>query len=502
MASYISMGTYDASVRIPEFKGLMQYGDGINTDPRYAVECRNLETPGGVLQPVAAHAVLAPTLPNPIETLAVLHRRWYTGGDEKDILIAASGQKLYAMLPSAAEWTELAYPSELAGYKYKSNVWSFVSYEINPEGSPAPVDVLLLSNAQDGMVMVRGDTMTVSAVSTPKKFGVITRYAERIWGGAIPDDPDMLVYSSPYDPTNWEANTGLPEDGAGDVQQPSWDGDSFTALCPFGSQLIAFTRTRAWRILGTDPGEYTFKEQYGGGASCPATIAVDAERIFMLTERGVAVYDGLSVMPFQQEYAKGIFDRINRDALQQATACLWRGSYYCALPLDGSSVNNAVLIYNTTDGTWLMRDDLQIESFLPTEERLYFTSAVTPGRVSVWQTDCWEAGAATAAQTRWVSPWMDLQRKEIQKGGFNIYVLCEVRDAPVTLSISVQTEKKTKTKQYTVQPVTGSERGQKQKRLHFGGAGRRFRLIIESPSGGPAWRLVSGILVVAEIDTD
>lgn len=500
MASYTSIGSYDASMQIPEFKGLMQYGDGINTDPRYAVESRNLETPGGVLQPVAAHTVLAPTLPSPIETLAVLHRRWYTGEGEKDILIAASGQKLYAMLPGAAAWTLLAFPEGVDAYS--SNVWSWVSYEINPEGSAAPVDVLLLSNASDGMVMVRGDTMAVSMVETPKKFGVIARYAERIWGGAIQDDPDMLVYSSPYDPTNWAANPQIPEDGAGDIQQPSWDGDSFTALHPFGSQLIAFKRTRVWRILGTDPGEYTFKEQYGGGASYPATIAVDAERILMLTDQGIAVYDGLSVGPFQQEYAKGVFERMNRSAMDKASACLWRGGYYCALPLDGSNVNNAVLVYDTQDGTWLLRDDVQVEAFLPTENKLYFTSALTPGRVSIWQRDSWSTGQATAAATRWVSPWTDFSHKEIQKGGFEVYLLCEVQQRPVTLSVSIQTEKKLKTKQYTVQPVTNIHQEQKQKRLHFGGAGRRFRLIVESPAGSPVWRLIAGILIVAEIDPD
>ena len=500
MASYTSIGAYDANVLIPEFKGLMQYGDGINTDTRFAVEAWNLETPAGVLQPVAAPTLLPPTLPAPIETLAVLHRRWYTGEGEQDILIAASGNKLYAALPSAESWTELPFPEGISSYN--SNTWSCVSYEINPEGSIAPVDVMLLSNASDGMIMVRGDTMAVSIVDTPKNFGVIARYAERIWGGAITEDPDMLVYSSPYDPTNWLANVELPEDGAGDIQQPSWDGDSFTALHAFGSQLIAFKRTRVWRILGTDPGEYTFKEQYGGGTPYASTIAVDSERIFMLTDQGIALYDGLAVTPFQQEYAEDVFHRMNRAALEKASACLWRGKYYCALPLDDSPVNNAVLIYNTLDGTWLLRDDLKVEAFLATEDKLYFTSADAPGRVSVWELDSWASGKATTAATRWVSPWTDLGHKEIQKGGFEVYLLPEVQGKPVTLSISIQTEKKQKTKKHTVQPVTVLGRQHKQKRVHFGGAGRRFRLIIESPSGSPAWRLIAGVMIVAEIDPD
>ena len=498
------MSNYEATVGIAAFRGLMQYGEGINTDMRYAVDAKNLDTQGGVLQPVAACQLLAPSLPSPIETLARLYRRWHTGSESKEILVAASDGQLYYMVPTSTEWTQLPLPEGVTAYQ--SNVWSCAAYEINPEGSAASVDVLLLSNAYDGMVMVRGDTLTVAAVPTPKKFGTIERYAERIWGGAILDDPDMLVYSAPFDPTDWEANAEIPEDGAGDLNQPSWDGDSFTTLKAFGSQLIAFKKTRVWRILGTDPGEYTFKEQYGGGAPYAGTVAIDNERILMLTDKGPQAYDGLSASPWQQEYCRDIWARLNIKAMDGARSILWHKRYFCAVPLDDSEVNNAVIVYDPTDGTWLVRDDVCVEQFLGTEERLYFTSATTPGRVWEWVENGWESGICTTAATKWVTPWTDLGAKNVQKGGFDVYLMCEVLDKPVTLRVTIQTEKKTKTKQYTVSPANASDlrsgRGYKQKRMHFGGTGRRFRLCIETSENSPPWRIVGGLLVVAETDPD
>lgn len=496
MAGYNQLGQYDATSYIPEFKGLMQYGDGINANPCYATEEKNVETRGGVLQPAAACILLTPSLSYPIETLARLYRRWYTGNDNKEILVAASGGRLYYMLPNASSWSPLGMPSGVSAYQ--SNVWSWASYEINPQGSNASVDVLLMSNSLDGMIMIRGDNLTVSQVTTPKKFGVIERYAERIWGGAIADDPDMLVYSAPYDPTNWDADVEHPEDGAGDINQPSWDGDSFTALRSFGSQLIAFKRTRVWRILGTDPGEYVFKEQYGGGAPLEKTIAVDNERIFMLTQRGLETYDGMSVSPFQQEYCKDIWARMNKNYLHKACATLWRDKYYCAIPLGTSTINNAVIIYDPSENTWLLRDDVYVEQWLGTENEMYFTSSTTPGKIWKWQEDSWENGATTA-NTYWCTPWNDFGQKRIVKGSFEVYFLCEAKNAPATIQISIQTEKKTKTKRYTVQPAAEGK-GAKQKRLHFGGTGRRFRIIIESEGG--VWRLVSGIMIVSETDPD
>lgn len=517
MASYNSIGSYDATSVIPEFKGLMQYGDNITSDPRYTADAVNCETVGGVLQPAAACQLLVPELDDPIETLARLYRRWYSGPDDKELLIAASGGKLYYMHPTDDAWTQLPFPPGVDAYA--SSKWSWVTYEINPSGSPASVDVLLMSNAEDGMIMVRGDDMSVDTIPTPKKFGVIERYAERIWGGAIPEDPDMLVYSAAYGgtdpsiPIDWRAYgpdpdpqdpwaaEGQPEDGAGDINQPSWDGDSFTALKSFGSQLIAFKRTRVWRILGTDPGEYTFKEQYGGGAPYEKTIAVANEAIYMLSPQGVVVYDGLSVNPFLQEYCKNIWARMNYEALSNSCAVWWRGKYYVAFPIDDSTINNAVLIYDSVDRTWLLRTDVYVESFLGGENGLYFTSSTTPGKVWLWQEDSWATGQASTKGLRWITPWNDLSNKSIVKGGFEVYVLCEVKDAPVKLQIGIQTEKKAKMKTLeAVVPDAGKKA--KQKRLHFGGSGRRFRLIIESADNTPVFRIVSGISIVSEIDPD
>ena len=642
--AFVSLNAYDADLRIPEFKGLMQYGDGINADPRTASAAENMDTIGGVIKPMAAASVLTsdplgwakyrtfpvlsvteandrdgdkpvvyvdmteqtgqrmiyyrstsvaitadhtyamsvwatkepysihleniggdvilsfsefvveetdgdwnmysssgvalvtdtgnnvvisaiapnsyylsemvidsvtisaiiygtildvPALASKIDTIAVLYRRWYSGADDKTILVAASGGQLYYMLKGGSAWSLLALPEEWGETGYASDVWSWVTYEINPEGSESPVDVLILSNPEDGMIYVRGDTLTVYEVSTPKKFGVIARYAERIWGGAIPDDPDMLVYSAPFDPTNWEANFDIPEDGAGDIMQPSWDGDSFQALTPLGSQLIAFKKNRIWRIFNTDPSVYIFKEQYGGGTAYARTVAVDGEYIFMLSKFGLMIYDGANAQPFNQEYCKDIWDSLNISALDQACACMYNGVYYCAVPTGTSLTNNAVVIYNTKDRTWLYRTDIAVESFLPTDEALYFTSSASPSNVFVWNENSWESESA-ATPTKWVGQWQDFGYKNMRKGGFLVYVTVEAKAAGI-LTIRVETEKKIKTKTYSY-PATTSVKA-KQKAIRFSGNGRRFRFIIES-SDAVAWRLVGGLQINAEIDVD
>jgi len=488
----ITRGSAAATVRIPAHKGLMQYGDSVGLDPRYASDCFNALTLQGVLQPAAACTLLKPKTPEPIQTLARLYRRWYAPDGQHEVLVAAAGGQLYWILPGGDHWTRLSMPYGWTQPGYQSDVWSWAAYEINVEDRDAPVDVLLMSNAQDGMLCIRGDTMGVGAIPTPKKFSVIARYAERIWGGGIPDDPDMLMYSAPYDPFDWSQNDEIPEDGAGDVLQPSWDGDSFTALTPFGSQLIALKRTKVWRVMGTDPGTYIFREQYGGGTPCPQTVAVDGSRTLMLDRGGVVCYDGESVEPFQQEYAKRIFERINPAALSEASACLWKGVYYCAVALDESRTNNAVILYNTRENTWLLRTDAAVECFLPMEDEMYFTSSHTPGRIWQWQEDCMKTGQAQPM--RWTGGWQNLDAHHVIKRNFCVYLAAECLQQ-TEIRLTLETEKGARTKTIVLDPAAGA----RNRRVFFHLHGRRFRLIVESGGTAP-WRLTGGIQI--EMDTE
>ena len=508
--AYYTIKAYDADVFLTSFMGLQQAGDGIGADFRYAVEAMNVETPRGVLQPQAKPVTLPYGFDTKIETLAHLYRRWYTGGEDPEVLIAATGGRLYYKTSTMQDFAALSFP--LGTAIYQSNEWSWVSYEINPPGSPAPVDVLLMSNAKDGMIIIKppytatvsNPSWTVESINTGgKKFGVIERYAERIWGGAIPDDPDMLMYSRPFDPTDWTAAGANeePEDGAGDVQQPSWDGDSFTALRQFGSQLIAFKGNRVWRVLGADPGEYVFKEQYGGGAPFANTIAVDVERIFMVERDGLALYDGLSVSPYAREAIEKLWKTINRNAMSQMCGTLYKEKYYLSIPTGNNTVNNDMIVFNLSDRTILYYTDTFIESFMPTNDALYATSSSQPGKIMLLTYDSWETGVASGKPTKWVTPWVDLGRKSYNKGGFEVYFSPEVRKYPVTFRVSIQTEKKVKSKLVTVQPTLIRA---KQKRVRFGGTGRMFRLIIETlnTQSDVSWRLTGGIQIVVETDPD
>lgn len=515
----LSSNNYETTVVIDAFSGLYQGSEQFGTSLKYAADGKNFDVRGGVLKSMTDGAVHVDALLGaPIGTLMLLFRRFTISALSGDnaLLIAAAGDKLYARKLNAVAteaWTQI--------YEgVQNDTFDYVTYEVSTyytkdgarvapgtEGSTEvtaanPIDILVMSNGDDGMLIVYGDDLSVvhyvvqpDPQKPEKKFGVLARHAERIWGGAIPDQPDMLMYSATYDPLDWAQRSGEAlADGAGDIQQPSWDGDSFVALRTYGSYLLAIKKNRIWRVSGTNPGEYYFKEQYGGGTLVENTCVVYNDYMFMLGYDGLMVYDGTAVQEFRRPYLQELMKRVNWAHADVACAAM-RGTVYClALPLDDSEINNAILEYAATEKTFALREGVYVSSFLEYGDALYYTDPrdnanVPSGRVLRLD------DSGSVLPMRYVTAWQDLGYKSLTKSGFEVY-LCA--DQAITVTIGMRSEKKLKTRTVTLAP-------NKAKRVRLNVQGRQFRLELEIPTpdtGITAWKINGGIQINMELDWD
>lgn len=503
------MPLYQTSVRVDAFSGLSQVGDGYNQNMRYAYEMENVNVVGGSFQPMRTGQMLEQELVAPIGTLAYLHRRH--GANTGTLLVAISDGKLYTkLLDQDDPWVQRypAVPEEESEEEEPEGLTDsdcdWVTYEVNirdEEELPEPVDVLLFSNASDGMFCLYGDTLEVAPVATPKKFGVLARYNERIWGSGITDDPDMLVYSAPFDPLDWKSRNidpdpedpwqeeGQPEDGAGDILQPTWDGDSFVSLRQYGSDLLAIKRNSIWRIYGTDPGNFNMQRQYGGGTIEENTVAVHDSMGYMLGEHGILRYDGTGAYSFLQEQIHNLMnDQVNHAAMDKACAGMRNGTYCLALPINHSTFCNSILEYNPGERTIAFRTGINIDSFMQLDERLFYTSASYPGRVFELRDDI-----GNTLPCVWMSGYQDLGLKSSIKSAFILYMMVD-SEAPVELRVGIRTEKKLKQKTFMTKPG-------KMTRLHLNTQGRIFRLEIRSYSAVP-FTIAGGIKLDLELDPD
>ena len=484
------MSAYETSVPIPSFGGINQSGDGYNYSMRYARTMENVNVTNGSFAPMREGVRIAQTLDKPIGTLAYLHRRYLfdTGSTQTQLVAISSGSVYTKGLDTDDAWVE-----RYSGLEDDDCDW--VTYEVNREGDvdehgdPAPVDVLLFTNATDGMFCLYGDDLHVEPVETPYRFGVLARFNERIWGSGITNMPDSLVYSAPFNPFDWEADPEIPEDGAGEIMAPSWDGDGFVALRQYGSYLLAVKRNSVWRIYGTNPGEFVIQRQYGGGTIEENTVAVSTDYVYMLGATGILRYDGSAVVPFQQDAIRILMEeQVNKAAMDKAVAGLAKGVYHLALPTNGSDFCNAILEYNTQERSFALRTGVSVDAFLQVNERLFYTSAVEPGRVIELRDDI-----GTPLPCVWESCYQDLGVKSSVKSAFILYAMVEA-EAPFELYLAIRTEKKIKQKVVMVKPG-------KQLRVHLNNQGRYFRLEIKSYTAIP-YRIDGGLKIDLELDPD
>lgn len=514
----MASNNYEQQMMIDSFSGIYQGAGNRNVSMKYAVDGENFDTTGGMLRSMdGGYVCVNAMLPAPIGTLMLLFRRFwrtsYFGAPE--LLIAAAGDGIYVRSlteDAGGQWTRIysGIINDCFDYvAYETSTYWVIPGESNQGRVPPytqgaeeitaenPIDILIMTNADDGMIIVYGDTLEAmkytikpSTTDVEKKFGVLARHAERIWGAAIPDQPDMLMYSTPFEPLNWEQNNDYPEDGAGDIQQPSWDGDSFVALRTYGSYLLGIKKNRIWRITGTNPGEYYFKEQFGGGTIVENTVVVYNDYMFLLSYDGLMMYDGTAVQPFKQQYVKEIMKRVNHAKIDKAVATM-RGCVYClAIPLDESEVNNGILEYNTQEGTFNLRMGVYAESFLSYENKLYYTdSRKTSGNLNgaIMVMD----GYGESLPMRYVTAYQDLSYKSIVKSGFEVYLLA---DNNMNIDVAIRTEKKLKKR--TVELPAG-----KVKRVRLNANGRCFRLELSTEDTTP-WTMSGGIQVNLELDPD
>lgn len=489
----VSDRSYEGRFTIPAPKGVYQAAGDTNVDIEYAYRAENMRTERGMLGTALGTSRAFPALGAPIETLTRFYRRLRP--DDPDVYVAGAGGAIYTYTAGSEGWV-------LRADGFMSNRWSYVTYEAEEEGTT--VDILIMSNAKDGMIAVFGSdlrvekkTLAIGNDYADVKFAVLARHAERIWGTGAEDYPDDVFYSRPYDPFDWTDVADTPELGGGVIRQPTWDGDAFVALHPFGGYLMAIKPGTVFEIRGTDPGSYTITEAYGtDGPAQPDSICVDRQRMYYLTDSGIGVYDGSTL------------ELLSRDALHETmsmrqdggreTACLCDHVYYLALAVkenaeDEVAENNTVIEYDTERGVFMVRKGIRVKDFFSLNGRIYYTQADSPYEILRYNDPDSGSYMGQPIESLWETPWMDLG-KAYRKRDFVLRFTAEAEENDVPVSLTIETERGRKTRTVMMQ------RGRCDYRVKIQQSGVRVKLRIESGKRAAGWRISGGIDVEYTLD--
>ena len=487
--------SYAGSFALSAPKGIYQAAGDTNVGAEYAYRAENMRTERGLLATSYGTSRAFPALGAPIETLTRFHRR--TRPDDPEVFVAGAGGAIYTYTAGSEGWV-------LRAEGFSSNRWSSVTYESSADGTT--VDILIMSNAKDGMIAVFGDDLRVEkkelSIGTEfanVKFAVLARHAERIWGTGAEGYPDSIFYSRAYDPFDWTEMDDTPEMGGGEIMQPTWDGDSFVSLIPFGGYLLAAKPGTVFEIRGMDPGSFTITQAYGTDGPVQAdTICTDRTSMLFLSRTGIGVYDGSAVQLLGRDALYETMRMRESGADETATACVSDHVYYLALRVRESAdeaiaENNMVIEYDTERGTFMLRKGIRVKDFFALNGVIYFTQADNPYEVLRYNDPDSGSYMGRPIKSLWETPWMDLG-KGYRKKDFVLRFTAEADENDVPVSLTIITDRREKTRTVMLQ------RGRDDYRVKIQVSGIRVKLRIESGKKAAGWEIHGGIQIEYTMD--
>jgi hypothetical protein len=486
---------YEGSFSIPTPKGVYQAAGDTNINSDYAYRAENMRTELGLLATAYGTSRAFPSLGAPVETLARFYRR--TRPDDPEVYVAAAGGAIYTYTLGTEGWVK-------RGEGYLSNCWSYVTYEAAENGETT--DILIMSNEKDGMVAVYGSdlrvekkSLNIGAKYAEVKFAVLSRHAERIWGTGATGYPDSVFYSQPYKPFDWTDVPETPELGGGVINQPTWDGDSFIALEPFGGYLLAFKNRSLFEIRGTDPASFTITQGYGTDGPVQArTICTDGLQTFFLSQSGVGVYDGTTMRILSRDALYETMRKRVTGTDTKSTACVCDHVYRLALRVredddDAIEENNTVIEFDAERGTFMLRNGMRVKDFFVMDGVVYCTQADEPYDVLNYDDPEAAGYMGQPMQTVWETAWMDLGKAYIKRD-FELMFTADADANDVPIDISIITDRRARTKTVLLQ------KRRKDYRVKIQNSGVRVKMRITSGKRALGWRIHGGVQVNYSVD--
>ena len=485
---------YAGRFTIPTPKGVWQAAGDTNVSADYAYTAKNMRTERGLLATAHGTSRALPALGAPIETLTRFYRR--TRPDDPEVFVAAAGGGIYTYTAGGEAWVRRA-------EGFLSDKWSAVTYETSAEDT-GTVDILIMSNAKDGMIVVYGDDLrvekhelTIGDNFEGVKFAVLGRYAERIWGTGAPGYPDSVFYSRPYSPFDWTAEANeLADQGGGVINQPTWDGDSFIALQKFGGYLLAIKERTIFEIRGTDPTSFTITEAYGtDGPIEERTICTDMTSMLFLSQSGLGLYDGSTLRLLSRDALHETMRTLVRSKLHLATACVSDHVYYLAIPAGDAATqeNNVVIEYDTERRTFMLREGIRVKDFYALGGRVYYTDAQAPYEVYLYNDENARGYSEMPMESVWETAWLDLG-KTMKKSDFALRFTADADENDLPVEITIITDRREKTRTVLLQ------KDRRDYRVKIQLSGVRVKLRIRSHQRAAGWRIYGGVQVEYTMD--
>lgn len=145
------------------------------------------------------------------------------------------------------------------------------------------------------------------------------------------------------------------------------DGDKVTGLKTYNGSLIVSKNLSFHRVTGDDPSNFLLQEisdQYGCLSN--RTLIVYEDTIWFLDSKGIVEYNGANIKIISNE-VEPTFKSMNVDAaIDNACGLHVRDAneIWFAIPINGSTVNNCIVVYDYLVKSWTTYKGLAVSHFM------------------------------------------------------------------------------------------------------------------------------------------
>ena len=223
-------------------------------------------------------------------------------------------------------------------------------------------DTVLLFRGEDADVLEWDGTATAFTAITQTSSGTFTEaipnadYAVVMAGRAfVPESRDQIAASDLADYTRWDSTLAS-------FRINSGEDDSIVGLASYRRRILVVFKDQSIHMLINVEGDLSdvAVDEVSGEIGCVArkSIAGVGGDLLWLAPQGVMRFTEVveNSMVAQEvpvsEPIQPIIERINWQYASAACACVHDRFYHLAVPLDGATTNNAVLVYDTVTRQW------------------------------------------------------------------------------------------------------------------------------------------------------
>lgn len=330
---------------------LSDFGKGLNLasgplDPSWAIDCLDV-TYGRAIKSRPGWGYLTQNA----QTYTKLHP-WHNTAGTKYLLAARSGNTDVLDNAGATAYTEAKTFTSAASFGSPGNevvyladgtntVFKFTGTAFSAPGASQPKPRYVTVKTDDNRLVATGFTAGANGPA----------------GATVSES--TVHFSDELAPETWTANSY--------VQLAPGDGEKIQGCVTWRSMVFVFKESRFWVFTDTttdsggDP-KFNRREVSGAGLAAPNAVAVSPEGVYFLASDGIYFTNGGNPERLLEQEMGPIFGTtnprffssrtVNQSAISGSAAEFHNGRLYMAVPMNGSSSNNRVIVWDRAFGWW------------------------------------------------------------------------------------------------------------------------------------------------------